>query len=149
MVYEFADGVNSPYIVPVAGTIMIFGIVAVSKAQEYGTRKLQYDERMAAIAKGLPFPEPPQPLTGKKAMSLRQRNINIRLAGTLCVAGSIGIAICFALIALIVRTAEVLSVTAIATIPFLIGVGLLIDARINAKALENEGERDPLVTAGR
>jgi len=137
MYLDINDGLNSPFIVPVAGTIMIFGIVAVSKWSEYGQRKLQSEERMAAIAQGLVLPELPEPSPIKKAMSLKQRNINIRLAGILCIAGAIGIAICFALIAMIVRTAEVLSVTAIACIPFLIGVGLLIDARINSRELES------------
>jgi hypothetical protein len=138
MLYEFADGITSPYIVPVAGTIMILGIVAVSKASEYGTRKLQYEERMTAIAKGLPLPEPPDMRPEKRAMSMKQRNVNIRLAGIICTGGAIAVALFFYMLYLIIGQREILSGAAAALVPFGIGAGLLIDARINSRALEDE-----------
>lgn len=133
------DGLFSPYIVPVAGAIMILGIVAVSKAHEGYTRKLQYDERMAAIAQGLPIPEPvPVLLQERRAMSLRQRNRNIRLAGIICVAGSIGVALFFYMLYLVIGQHEILAGAACAIIPFALGAGLLIDATINSRGLEIE-----------
>jgi hypothetical protein len=138
MFIDMNDGLNSPFIVPVAGTIMILGIVAVSKWSEYGTRKLHSEERMAAIAQGLPLPEPIVVPKEKRAMGLKQRNINIRLAGILCVAGAIGVAAFFFVLYLVIGQREILAGAACALVPFGIGAGLLIDAAINARALEND-----------
>ena len=138
MVYELSEGLNSPFIIPVAGTAMVLGIVAVSKWSEYGTRKLQYDERMAAIAKGLPLPEPPVTQTERRVMSLKQRNINIRLAGIICIAGSIGAAAFFYVLYLVIGQREILSGLACALVPFAIGAGFLIDVWINSRALQND-----------
>ena len=136
MYLDINDGLNSPFIVPVAGTIMILGIVAVSKWSEYGTRKLHSEERMAAIAKGLPLPEPFVVPRESKTMSLKQRNINIRLGGTICVAGAIALAAFFFVLYLVIGQREILCGAAAALVPLGIGAGLLIDARINSRALE-------------
>jgi hypothetical protein len=138
MLIDMNDGLNSPFIVPVAGTIMILGIVAVSKWSEYGTRKLHSEERMAAIAQGLPLPEPIVVPKEKRTMGLKQRNINIRLGGILCVAGSIGVAAFFFVLYLVIGQREILAGAACALVPFGIGAGLLIDAAINARDLEND-----------
>lgn len=135
---DYTSGFFSPYVVPVAGTLMIFGIVAVSKWSEYNTRKLQYDERMAAIAKGLPLPEPVVTQTERRVMNLRQRNINIRLAGIICVAGAIGAAAFFVVLYLVIGQREILSGLACALVPLAIGAGFLIDVKINSRALEND-----------
>jgi len=137
MILDINDGLNSPFIVPVAGTIMILGIVAVSKWSEYGTRKLHSEERMAAIAQGLPLPEPPVQPKETKVADLKQRNIKIRLGGILCVAGAVGVAAFFFVLYLVIGQREILSGVACALVPLGIGAGLLIDARINARDLES------------
>jgi len=137
MISEYTSGLWSPYIVPVAGTIMILGIVAVSKWSEYGTRKLQYEERMSAIAKGLPIPDLPPAPTRRKVVDLKDRNAKIRLGGTICVTGAIGLAAFFFILYLVIGQREILSGLAVALIPLGIGAGLLIDARINARDLES------------
>jgi hypothetical protein len=138
MVGEYTSGLFSPYSVPVAGTLMVFGIVAVAKWSEYNTRRMQFEERMAAIAKGLPMPEFIVAPKEKRAMNLKQRNVNIRLGGIICVAGSIGVAAFFYVLYLIIGQHEILAGAACALVPFGIGSGLLIDSWINARALENE-----------
>lgn len=139
MTGEYTSGLFSPFIVPVASMVMVVGIIAVVKWNEYGTRKLQFEERMAAIAQGLPLPEPvPVLQREKRAMSLRQRNVNIRLAGILCVAGSIGVAAFFYVLYLVIGQHEILAGAACAIIPFALGAGLLIDATINSRGLESD-----------
>jgi hypothetical protein len=49
---------SSPFIIPVAAFAMVLGIVIVNTISGYNTRRLQSEERLAAIAKGLPIPEP-------------------------------------------------------------------------------------------
>src|ERR1700679_3053562 len=47
------DAANSPFLVPVAGCLMVLGIVAVTSWSSSRTRELESQERLAAIAKGL------------------------------------------------------------------------------------------------
>jgi hypothetical protein len=128
--------IDSQYVVPVAGTIMILGIVAVSKANEYGVRKLQYEERMTAIAKGLPIPELPAPEVPRA--NLRLRMANVRLGGIVTTCGGIGALIFFCVLATILQERDVLAGAAAALVPVAIGVGLLIDARAQEKELPQE-----------
>jgi hypothetical protein len=137
-ILDINDGLNSPFIVPVAGTVMILGIVAVSKWSEYGARKLHSEERMAAIAKGLPLPEPPAVPVGRTTVDLKQRIAKIRLGGIICVTGAIAVAVFFFILYLVIGQREILCGAAAALIPFGIGAGLLIDARINARDLESD-----------
>lgn len=135
MISEFADGLNSPFIVPVAGTIMILGIVAVSKWHEYGARKLQSEERMAMIAKGLPLPpslEVPEP---RRQINRVLRRLNVRSTGIILLSAGVGAALFFIVLSYILRERDVLSGAAVAIVPLAIGAGFLIDARIQAREL--------------
>ena len=125
----------SPYVVPVAGTIMILGIVAVNKFSDLFNRKLQYEERMAAIAKGLPLPELPRAPTREPHVNLQVRMANVRRGGIVLVAGGLGVLIFFCLLAALLEQREVLTGAAAALIPVAIGVGLLIDARAQGREL--------------
>jgi hypothetical protein len=144
MLMEIESAFNSPFVVPVAGTAMIFGIVAVSKISEYQTRKLQYEERMAAIAKGIPLPDlPPAPMRSY-FVNLQTRMGNVRRGGIVLVAAGIGAATFFIILAWILQQREVLSGAAAAIIPFAIGIGLLIDAWAQAREMGNGGPTNGL-----
>ncbi|MES2389994.1 MAG: hypothetical protein V4555_00025, partial [Acidobacteriota bacterium] len=54
----FFNGVDwqSPFIVPVAGCVMILGIVVAGIWSSIRQREMQSQERLAAIAKGMPLP---------------------------------------------------------------------------------------------
>ena len=54
---NLAEVFQSPFIVPCFGTVMILGIVVAGIWSGVRTREMQSQERLAAIAKGLP-PEP-------------------------------------------------------------------------------------------
>jgi hypothetical protein len=135
MFIDMNDGLNSPFIVPVAGTIMILGIVAVSKIHDGYIRNLQYEERMAAIAKGLPMPELPPAPSEEKRVDLKLRMANIRLGGIITTAGSVAVFVFFCLLAVILKERDVLAGAAAALVPLAIGVGLLIDARAQAREI--------------
>jgi hypothetical protein len=139
MVMELGNAFDSPFIVPVAGTAMIFGIVAVAKWSEYHTRRLQYEERMAAIAKGIPLPDLPPAPERRSFVNLRVRMGNVRRGGIVLVAAGIGIAVFFCVLAWVVQQRDVLAGAAAAIIPFAIGVGLLIDARAQAREISGDG----------
>jgi hypothetical protein len=135
---QFTSGLFSPYIVPVAGTIMVLGIVAVSKWSEYNTRRLQYEERMAALTKGLPIPELPMPVKEVRKINLQVRMANVRRGGIVLVAGSLGVAGFFFLLFLVIGQHEILAGAAAAFVPFGIGVGLLIDAHMQEREIKSE-----------
>src|SRR5580698_10490128 len=85
---------NSPFIVPVAGCLMILGIVATSMWAGVRSREMQSRERLEAIARGVPIPPTPEELAmthGRPTLDLRRRRANIRLAGVVLLATAVGL----------------------------------------------------------
>ncbi|MBV8631332.1 MAG: hypothetical protein JOZ83_10435 [Silvibacterium sp.] len=116
---------NSPFIVPVAVFAMVLGIVIANAVSSYHTRRLQTEERLAAIAKGIPIPEPiPEPI---QVVDNYRRARSVRMGGIICTAGGLGISIFGLLLTWIVQEHDVLVVAAAGLIPLAIGIGLLVD----------------------
>jgi len=116
---------NSPFIVPVAVFAMVLGIIIVNTVSSIHTRRLQSEERLAAIAKGIPLPEPtPEPIP---VVDQHRRARAVRIGGIICAAGGIGISVFGLLLTWIVQEHDVLVVAAAGLIPLSIGIGLLID----------------------
>ena len=136
---SLGDAANSPFIVPVAGCLMILGIVAVTSWSSARTRELESQERLAAIAKGLVPPPTKEELTltqTRPTSSAIRRRANIRLAGIVLTAGSLGTALFFILLSIILHERDVLCGVPCALIPFGIGVGFLIDTRIQSREID-------------
>ena len=134
------DSINSPFIVPVASFVMVLGIVAVGAWSNSRKREMESQERLAAIAKGIVLPPTPAEIAaaqGRPATSLVRRRANIRLAGIVLLGGSAGIALFFIALASILRERDVLCGAACALIPFGIGVGFLIDTRIQSREIDD------------
>jgi hypothetical protein len=140
-VFESAGEVaNSPFIVPVAGCLMILGIVAVTSWSGARSRELESQERLAAIAKGLVPPPTAAELALTQAprptSNAFRRRANIRLAGIILIASAVGIAFFFTVLWAVIGEREILSGVACALIPLGIGAGFLIDARIQSREIE-------------
>jgi hypothetical protein len=136
---SLGDAANSPFIVPVAGCLMILGIVAVTSWSSARTRELESQERLAAIAKGLVPPPTKEELAltqTRPTSSAIRRRANIRLAGIVLTAGSLGTAFFFILLSIILHERDVLCGVPCALIPFGIGVGFLIDTRIQSREID-------------
>jgi hypothetical protein len=130
---------DSPFIVPVAGCFMIAVIVIASTAAASRKREIESQERLAAIAKGLPVPPTQAELDASRSMpvgSATRRYANIRLAGLILVSSGLGLMLMCALISAIVRVPEVLCGSAAGLIPLGIGIGMLLDARIQKRDQE-------------
>jgi NADH:ubiquinone oxidoreductase subunit 6 (subunit J) len=147
MVMAILDGgiaavVDSANIVPVAACLMVFGIVAANAWGSARKRQIESEERLAAIARGVPVPPTMAELalTRKEPTpdALRRRG-NVRMGGIVVTCGAIGIMLFFALIAMILGQREVWTGVACGLIPLGIGVGLLIDAGIQGRELEGQG----------
>jgi hypothetical protein len=128
----------SPFIIPVAAFAMVLGIVIANNISNYHTRKLQSEERMAAIAKGLPIPEPP-PAEPVAVVDQRKRARGLRTGGIVCVAVGVGLALFSFALTWIVQEHDVLSVAAAGLIPLAIGIGLLVDYAFQMRDLNAGG----------
>lgn len=136
---SFSDSVSSPFIVPVAGCAMILGIVIAGIWSSVRQREIQSRERLEAIARGVPIPPTPEELAithGRPSANLARRRANIRLAGVVLLASAVGIVLFFVALAAILQERDVLCGAAVGLVPLAIGVGFLIDTRIQTHEME-------------
>lgn len=134
-----ADFMNSQYIVPVAGCAMVLGIVMSGIWSNVRNREIQARERLEAIARGVPVPPTPEELAimhGRPTMDLKRRRANIRLTGVVLIASAVGIILFFIGLAAVLQERDVLCGAAVGLIPLAIGVGFLIDTKIQTQELE-------------
>jgi hypothetical protein len=140
---SFGDVANSPFIVPVAGCAMIASIVIANSAASTRRREIESQERLAAIAQGVPVPPTQEELALTRNQptpnALRRRG-NIRLAGIVLVASAFALALFFVILWAVIGQREILSGVACALIPLGIGAGLLIDARIQTREIEENAQ---------
>ncbi len=134
----------SPFIVPVAGCAMVLGIVAVSIWSGVRSQEMRSQERLAAIARGVPVPPTAEELAimhGKPTADGRRRRANVRLGGIVLLGTAAGLILFFLALAAVLRERDVLCGAAVGLIPLGVGVGLLIDAGMQKRELpEAAGE---------
>lgn len=123
--------ISHGYIIPIAVFTMVVAIVLIANLANYHVRKLKSRERLAAIEKGLPEGD----FLGE-SFDPRRSAARTRLAAIILIAAAVGTALAFALLAWIVDKRPVLAVAAFAVIPLAIGIGMLIDYRLQTRALE-------------
>jgi hydrogenase-4 membrane subunit HyfE len=129
---------NSPFIVPVAVFAMVLGIVIVNSISMYHTRRLQSEERLAAIAKGLPIPEPsPESIP---VVDQHRRARGLRTGGIVCVSVGIGLALFGFALTWIVGDHDVLAVSASGIIPLAVGIGLIVDYAFQKRDLAQQAQ---------
>jgi hypothetical protein len=136
---------DSPFIIPVAALAMVLGIVIVANISNYHNRKLKSEERMAAIAKGLPLP--PEPETDYEqlaeianrnaALTAGNRARGLRTGGVVLISVGVGMILFSFCLEWILQERDVLSVAAAGLIPLAIGVGLLIDYGLRNRTPSN------------
>jgi hydrogenase-4 membrane subunit HyfE len=127
---------HSPFIVPVAAFAMVLGIVIVSTISGYHTRRLQSEERLAAIAKGVPIPEPsPEPIP---VVDQHRRARGLRTGGIVCTSVGIGLALFGFALTWIVGDHDVLAVSASGIIPLAVGIGLIVDYAFQKRDLAQQ-----------
>ncbi len=130
---------NSPFIVPVAGCLMILGIVLGGVWSSVRNREIQSRERLEAIARGVPIPPTPEELAithGRPTSDLRRRRANIRLAGVVLIASAVGIILFFVGLAAVLQERDVLCGAAVGLIPLAVGAGFLIDTKIQTNEMD-------------
>lgn len=133
---------SSPFIVPVAGCVMVLGIVVAGIWSGVRQREMQSRERLEAIARGVPIPPTAEELAithGRPTLDLRRRRANIRLAGVVLLATGVGLVLFFIVLAAVLQQRDVLCGAAVGLIPLAIGCGFLIDTKIQTKEMDELG----------
>ncbi len=136
------DAANSPFIVPVAGCLMVLGIVGFKSWSRTRRREMESQERLAAIARGITPPPTTEEVAissvfqGHAAPNALRRRANSRQGGVVLCGTAVGLILFFIALATVLQERDVLSGAAVGLIPLGIGVGLLIDARIQSREID-------------
>jgi hypothetical protein len=141
-----SSGFDSPFSVPIAGCAMIACIVVASMWASNRRRELQSQERLAAIAKGIPVPPTEEELAlmhGKPSTDSTRRRGNTRRAGIVLLGCAVGLILFFIVLSTVLQERDVLCGAAAGLIPLGIGVGFLVDARIQSRELEEAANTPP------
>ena len=137
------NALNSPFIIPVVALMIpIVAIIsgAFTSAQQ---KRLRADQRMAMLQRGLPLAEIEAALnSGEKSSFLdnsttaadpMRRIRNSRTSGIVLISIGTGLILFFMLLEVILREREVLVGAAAGLIPFAIGVGFLVDYKLQKR----------------
>jgi hypothetical protein len=143
------EAFHSPFIVPVAAFIMVLGIIAINSLHRFNVRKLQSEERLAAIARGLALPPEPPSAMAWRPEDPRMAAANTRKAAIILIAVGLGIMAGLGLIAYLVGEREVMAGFIGGIIPLFIGIGMLVDYGMQKRELEKDGAGVASSTAAR
>jgi len=103
-------------------------LVTMALVGTYFFRRLQQQERLAAIARGAD-------LTYDPVETLNRT----RRSGIVCIALGIGLSMGDVIVAFVARDGQALVGQAVAVVPFAVGIGLLIDHRIGRREQGRQG----------
>ena len=120
-------------VIPTVAILAVFSVPIVALIVAYHVRRLQSQERVKAIEKGVPIPfEPADPM---------ERAARTRRWGIVLVALGLGLIVMMVVVATVERDRDALIGVGAAAIPILVGLGLLIDYRLRVKEIEAAAAR--------
>ena len=147
----FFHGDVNAFMVPIAGCAMVLGIVVAGVWSGARTREILSQERLAAIARGVPIPPTPEELAimhGKPSADQARRRANIRLAGIVLLGAAVGLIAFFIALSAVLQERNVLSGAAVGLIPLGLGLGFLVDVRIQTREMREMEEASARTAAG-
>ena len=136
---------ESPFIVPlgafaVAIVAIVSGVISKANAQ-----RIRADQRMAMLARGIPLDQ----VEGVLGSPVEDREVlvkdpmrslgNARRTAVVLISSGLGLVVFFVLVSMITRERDVLSGAAVGIIPLTIGIGFLIDYRMQIGELARFG----------
>ena len=135
---------DSPFIVPVAGCIMILGLGASGIYSEMRSKEMRSQERIAMLNRGVPLADIERMSVTAAEQEKKVRDplrslANARRTAIVLLSVGVGLGIFGALLALIVQERDVLVVSAVGVINLAIGAGFLIDYNMQKRELARFG----------
>jgi hypothetical protein len=135
---------STPFIVPVAGCAMVLGLGVAGIYSEIQSKRLRAEQRMAMIARGIPLEEIEKLLSkgGDIDRPVRDplRSLAIaRRTALVLISSGVGLVIFGLLLAVILQVREVYAAPAAGVIPIAIGIGFLVDYKLQARELARFG----------
>jgi Flp pilus assembly protein TadB len=132
----------SPFIVPVAGCLMILGLGVAGIYSEIDQKRIRSQERMTLLARGMSIDdiERIQRQTANEDAIDPVRTLNnIRRTAMILFGSGIGIVLFGLLLATILQMRVLLIVAAAGLIPLAVGVGFFVDYKMQARDLARFG----------
>jgi hypothetical protein len=132
----------SPFVVAVAGCLMILGLGCFGIYSEMDQKRLRSQERMTLLARGMSIEdiERLQRQVQNEDVSDPVRTMNnIRRTAMILLASGVGVIVFGLLFAAILRNHVLLIIPAAGIIPIAIGVGFYIDYQMQARDLARFG----------
>ena len=135
---------DSPFIVPVAGCVMILGLGVSGIYSEMRGKELRSQERLTLLNRGIPLAEVERIMSTVQEQEKKVRDplrslANARRTAIVLLSVGVGLALFGALLALIVQQREVLVVSAVGVINLAIGAGFLVDYVMQKRELARFG----------
>ncbi len=137
--------VLGPFLVPLGAFAVAIAAIVSGAWRSAQARQIKGQERMAMLARGMPVSEIEKLLGSKGEEEQRSpkdplRSLaNARRAALVLISSGLGIVVFGVLLAVIVRTREVLTVAALGLVPIAIGIGFWIDYRLQQREMSRFG----------
>jgi hypothetical protein len=132
----------SPFVVPVAGCLMILGLGFAGIYSEMDQRRLRSQERMTLLARGMSVDDierMQRQAANEDAVDPLRTLHNIRRTAMILLACGLGIVVFGLLLAVILEIRVLLIVPAAGLIPIAIGIGFFVDYKMQARDLARFG----------
>lgn len=131
----------SPFVIPVAGMALALGIILIGSISNYYKQKLISEERLTALAKGLPLP-PAEHFEAPRMRNPKARIQSTRQGAIVTIATGIGLVLFSGILLWVTEERAVLIVGGAGLIPLCIGIGMFIDYRFQLRDY-NESSTEP------
>ncbi len=135
---------DSPFIVPVAGCVMILGLGATGIYSEIRGKELRSQERIAMLNRGVPLHEVERMMDTARDQDKKVRDplrslANTRRSATVLLSCGLGLCLFGLLLYAILQVRPVLIVAAAGIINLAIGAGFLLDYSMQKRELAHFG----------
>ena len=136
---------DSPYIVPLGAFAVAIVAIIGGVVNQINKSHLKAQQRIAMMARGIPMAEIEAVLSKEAEQEERptfdpmRRVRNARVTAMVLISTGLGIIAFLSVVAYIVRTREVLAGAAVGLIPLAIGIGFLIDYRMQKREMSRFG----------
>jgi hypothetical protein len=134
----------SPFMIPLGAFVVAIVAIVSGVVSEAHRQRLKADQRLAMVARGMNADDIDKLLgksssDGKRVRDPLQSLANTRRTAIVLISSGVGVILFFLTLRLILEEHDVLSGAAIGLIPLAIGVGFLIDYKLQKRDLSRFG----------